>query len=94
MFTYVFSFHGSYLFYYCNAIQNPPPTSTVVTGDMPWLNRACAVQFNKEERHTLYSTLNITRVIKSRRITRAGHVARMGEMRNAYKILVEKHKED
>jgi hypothetical protein len=33
-------------------------------------------------------TSNIMRVIKSRRMKRAWHVARMGEMRNAYNILV------
>jgi hypothetical protein len=36
----------------------------------------------------LYSSLNIIRVIKSRRMT--GYVGRMGEIRNAYTILVEK----
>jgi hypothetical protein len=34
-------------------------------------------------------TPNIIRVMKSKSIIWAGHVARMGEMRNAYKILVE-----
>jgi hypothetical protein len=38
----------------------------------------------------LYSSPNIIRIMKSRRIRWAGHVARMGEMRNAYRILVEK----
>jgi hypothetical protein len=36
----------------------------------------------------LYSSANIIRVIKSRRMRRTGHVARMGEKRVAYKILV------
>jgi hypothetical protein len=30
-------------------------------------------------------------MIKSRRVRWAGHVARMGEMRSAYSVLVEKH---
>jgi hypothetical protein len=38
----------------------------------------------------LYSTPNIIRMIKSRRIRWARHVARMGEKRNAYRILVGK----
>jgi hypothetical protein len=38
----------------------------------------------------LYSSLNIIRVIKSRRLRWAGHVARMGEMRGAYRALVGK----
>ena len=33
---------------------------------------------------------NIVRVIKSRRMTRAGHVARMGEMRGVFRVLVGK----
>jgi hypothetical protein len=43
-----------------------------------------------EELHNLYSSLNITRMIESRRMRCAGHVAQMGEPRNAYKILVGK----
>jgi hypothetical protein len=38
----------------------------------------------------LYSSPNIIRMIKSRRMRWAGHVARMGETRNAYRILVGK----
>jgi hypothetical protein len=36
----------------------------------------------------LYSSPNIIRVIKSRRMIWAGHVACMGEKRGAYRILV------
>ena len=36
---------------------------------------------------SLYSTLNIVRVIKSKRRIWAGHVARMEEGRSAFKIL-------
>jgi hypothetical protein len=38
--------------------------------------------------YNLYSSPNIIRMIKSRRMRWAGHVARMGEKRNAYKTLV------
>jgi hypothetical protein len=38
----------------------------------------------------LYSSPNIIRMMKSRRMRWAGHVARMGEKRNAYRILVGK----
>jgi len=38
----------------------------------------------------LYSTPNIVRVIKSRRMRRAGHVARMGGERGVYRVLVGK----
>jgi hypothetical protein len=41
-----------------------------------------------DELHVLYSSQNIVRVIKSRRMRWAGHVARMGEGRDAYRVLV------
>jgi hypothetical protein len=41
------------------------------------------------ELHNLYSSPDIIRMIKSWRMRWVEHVARMGEMRNAYKILVE-----
>jgi len=40
--------------------------------------------------HNLYSSLNIIRVIKSREIGWTMHIARMGEMRTGYKILIGK----
>jgi hypothetical protein len=42
------------------------------------------------ELHNLYSSPNIFRMIKSKRMRWAGHVARMRTMRNAYRILVRK----
>jgi hypothetical protein len=42
------------------------------------------------ELHSLYLSPNIIRQIKSRRMRWAGHVARMGEERYAYKVLVIK----
>jgi hypothetical protein len=44
---------------------------------------------NKELRD-LYSSPSIIRIIKSRRMRWAGHVARIGEKRNAYRLLVGK----
>jgi hypothetical protein len=43
-----------------------------------------------EELHNLYCSSSIIRVIKSRRMRLAGHVARMVEKRFAYRILVGK----
>jgi len=40
----------------------------------------------------LYSSPNIVQVIKSRRMRWAGHVARMGEARGVYRVLVGKPK--
>jgi hypothetical protein len=42
------------------------------------------------ELHSLFALPNVIRVIKSRRMILADHVARMGEIRNAYNILVGK----
>jgi hypothetical protein len=47
-------------------------------------------ELHNEELLDLYSSPSIIRVIKSRRLRCAGHVARMGEKRKAYKLLVEK----
>jgi hypothetical protein len=43
-----------------------------------------------EKLHDLYFSPDIDRVMKSRRLRWAVHVARMGEMKNAYEILVGK----
>jgi hypothetical protein len=45
-------------------------------------------RLHNEELNDLYSSPNIIRVIKSRRMRWAGHVAHMGEGRGAYRILV------
>ena len=42
------------------------------------------------ELHALYSSPNIIRNLKSRRLRWAGHVARMYQFRNAYRVLVGK----
>jgi len=47
-------------------------------------------RLHKEELNELYTTPNIVRVIKSRRMRWAGHEARMGEERGVYRVLVGK----
>jgi hypothetical protein len=47
-------------------------------------------RLHNKELYALYSSPNIIRVIKSRRLRWAGHVARMGERRGAYRALVGK----
>jgi hypothetical protein len=47
-------------------------------------------KLHNEELHGLCSSPSIIRVIKARRMRWAGHVARMGEVRGAYIILVGK----
>jgi hypothetical protein len=57
------------------------PKRDEVTGG--WRN------LHNEELHNLYSSPNVIRMIKSRRIRWAGHVARIGvKKRNAYRTLV------
>ena len=58
------------------------PRRDMVTGE--WR------RLHNEELSGLYSSPNIVRVIKSRRMRLAGHVARMGEERRAYRVLVGK----
>ena len=47
-------------------------------------------RLRSEELNDLYSSRNIVRVIKSRRMRWAGHVARMGEERQVYRVLMGK----
>jgi hypothetical protein len=47
-------------------------------------------KLHDEEPHTLYSSTNMIRMIKSRRVRWVGHVARMGETKNTYRILMGK----
>ena len=47
-------------------------------------------RLHNEELNDLYSSPNIVRVIKSRRMRWAGHVARTGEERGVYRVLVGK----
>jgi hypothetical protein len=47
-------------------------------------------KLHNEELRDLYSSPSIIRMMKSRRMRWARHVARMGEKRNAYRLLVGK----
>jgi hypothetical protein len=47
-------------------------------------------KLHNEELNGLYSSRITVRVIKSRRVRWAGHVARMGESRDVYRVLVGK----
>jgi hypothetical protein len=46
-------------------------------------------KLHNEELRDLYCSPSIIRIIKSRRMRRAGHVARMGEEIHVYRLLVE-----
>ena len=58
------------------------PKRDEVTGE--WWN------LHHEELNDLYSSTDIVRVMKSRRMSWAGHVARIGESRCIYRVLVGK----
>jgi hypothetical protein len=45
-------------------------------------------RLHNEELYGLYCSPNIIRMLKSRKIRWTGHVARIGKMREAYRILV------
>jgi hypothetical protein len=47
-------------------------------------------KLHNEELHDLYSSTSIIRIMKAWRMRWAGHVGRMGEKRNAYRLLVGK----
>jgi hypothetical protein len=49
-------------------------------------------KLHNDELHSLYSSHNIIRVIRSRRMRWAGHVARMGERRGVSRVLVGRPK--
>jgi hypothetical protein len=55
-------------------------------GEVTWEWR----KLHNEELHDLYSSPNIFRVIKSRRMRWAGYVARMRETRGVYRVWVGK----
>jgi len=73
----------------CNLLHSPVtssflfgPSKDEVTGE--WR------RLHNEELNDVYSSPNIVRVIKSRTMRLAGHVARMGEERGLYRVLVGK----
>jgi hypothetical protein len=45
-------------------------------------------KLHNDELHSLYSSRNIVRMVKSRRMSGEGHVIRMGEGRGDYRVLV------
>ena len=50
-------------------------------------------KLHKKELRYIYSLRNILRVVKSRRMSRAGHVLHMGEGRGVHRVLVGKPEE-
>ena len=50
-------------------------------------------RLHNEEHYVLYSSTNIIRMMKSRRLRLAGNVVRVGDRRDAYRILLEKSAE-
>jgi hypothetical protein len=50
-------------------------------------------KLHNEELYGLYSSRNVIKIIKSKCMKWAGHVARMGEKRNVYSLLKERQRE-
>ena len=61
------------------------PRRDVITGE--WR------RLHNEELNDLFSSPNIVRVIKTRRMGWAGHVTRMGEKRGVYRVLLGNRRE-
>jgi hypothetical protein len=58
-------------------------------GFLPDLHVGTTIEtYRRKEFHNLYLSPDIIRQVKSRRMSWAGHVARMGEERKVYKFLV------
>jgi len=51
-------------------------------------------KLHNEELNDVYCSTNIVRLIKSRRMGWAGHVARMGERKGIYRVLVGKFEDE
>ena len=73
---------GAQIFKYSALRRIFGPKRDEVTGD--WM------KLHNEELNDLYCSPNVLRVIKSRRMKWAGHVARMMEGRGVYRVLVGK----
>jgi hypothetical protein len=60
--------------------------SEFMNGKADYISGECK-RLHNEELHDLYSSSNIIRVIKSRKMRRAGHVARLGKAGGVYRVL-------
>jgi hypothetical protein len=67
-----------------SALQHQWTIFVLLFGNMPWR------KLHNEELHNLYSSPDIIKQVKSRRMRWAGHVACMGGERKVYKVLVGK----
>jgi hypothetical protein len=101
----IHAFYGTLKAHYCvhKSPPSPRPCVTFRSYGSVYLLAFCELtdlrslttswrKLLNEELHGLYSSPSIVRVIKARRMRWAGHVARMGEVRGAYKILVGRPK--
>ncbi|KAJ4445068.1 hypothetical protein ANN_06867 [Periplaneta americana] len=79
---------------YCNDVYSqskPKETWFQCVKCKMWAHPKCAGEWRKlynAKLHALYSSPNVIRNIKSRRLRWTGHIARMGESRNANRVLV------
>jgi hypothetical protein len=81
----------------CRRCLLPPPETSVSTGNLRRISGPKRDEvtgewrkLHSEELHNLYSSPDIIRQVKSRRMRWEGHVSRMGGERKVYKVLVGK----
>jgi hypothetical protein len=77
-------------FYFLHRFSNFSNPTTHCIPDSPVETVTFTISRTHIELNDLYSSLNIVRVIKSRRMKRTGHMARMGVRRGVYRVLVGK----
>jgi hypothetical protein len=74
----------------CTGLRRLPPGENpiAVRNNNNNNNNNNSKRLHKEELNDMYSSPNIIRAMKSRRMRWAGNIARMGEERSAYRILI------
>ena len=91
---YEFVFNKNYIYIYINTELWLGVFENRVLRRIFWPNREEVTgewrKLHNEELNDLYYSPNIVRVVKSRRMRWAGHVARMEERRGIYRVLVGK----
>jgi hypothetical protein len=87
---YIFSFTNVFKYTGFKALTSLITKSSTLRGPKRDEVTGEWIKLHNEELRDLYSSPSMIRIIKSRRMRWVGHVARMGEKKNAYRLLVGK----